>query len=97
MGYPDRRGYFIDILTAVTTGPECVYLQVVLIYLKLRFFDFRQDGNGNGRGVNPAAGFGDGYALDPVDTFLEVKVAVCILAFDEEYHFLIPADITRMR
>ena len=47
-----------------------------------------QHGDGDGGGVDAAAGLGDGHALHAMDTALESELPVNVLPADEEAHFL---------
>ena len=64
VGNADRALGLVDVLTAGTGGTVGIDLEVVGVELKVDLLDFGQDGNRRGRGVYPAAGLRDRYALD---------------------------------
>lgn len=60
--------------------------------MDIDFFGFWEDCDGSGGGMDAAAGFGDGDALDAVDAGLVFEFAIDVCTFDEEGNFFQAAE-----
>ncbi len=85
---PDSGIGPVDMLAAGAGRPVGVDFKVVRIDVDFDVVSFRQDGDGDRRGVDPAAGFGDRDTLDAVDAAFKFESAESTAAFDHEDDFL---------
>jgi hypothetical protein len=79
----DGRVGGVDRLAAGAGGTERVDAEILLFDLDVDFFGFREDGYGDGRGVDAALRFGGGDTLDAVDAGLVLHLSVDALAFHD--------------
>ena len=82
-------------LTLCPPGParaEGVDPQVLVVDLDVDLFGFGQHGDRDRGGVDAAAGFGGGHALDAVHAALVLQLAVDAAPLDHRDDFLEPAD-----
>jgi hypothetical protein len=78
----------VDPLPARTARALHGDFQILRIEVKVDLLRLGQHGDGDGGGVNAAAGLGDGHALHAMDATLEPELPVNVLPADEEAHLL---------
>ena len=75
-------------LAAGTGGTVDLHFDVGRIDLDVHFLHLRKHCHRGGGGMDPAAGFGFGHPLDPVDTGLVLHPGIGTPATDDEVRFL---------
>ena len=82
----------VDVLAAGAGCAVGVDFKLSGVDVDFDFVDLRKHGYGDGGGVDSAAGFGDGHALDAVDAAFVFEAAVGAAAFDGKDQFLVAAE-----
>ena len=93
MGDADGAFGFVDVLAARAGGTVGVDFQVVRVKAKFDLADLGQDGDRGGRGVDPAAGFGDRDALHAVAAGFKLQAGPGALALDDKADLLKAAEL----
>src|SRR5512133_923683 len=88
MRKPDCAIGCVDALAAVACTPIDVNPQILGTNVDIDILGFGQHSYRCRRGVNPPAGFGHRYALNPVHTAFELQLAVSAGTVDLEHDFL---------
>ena len=73
---PDGRGGLVDVLAAGAAGAKMSFAIVVGLDVDFDVFRLGQHGDGGGRGVDAALGFGLGHALHAVAAAFVLQLAI---------------------
>lgn len=82
----------VDVLAAGAARATDFDAEIFGFEFDIDFLGFREDGDGDGGGVDAALGFGGGDALDAVDAGFVFEMAEDLIAGDAEDDFLEAAD-----
>src|SRR5665811_1634351 len=88
VSYANSRICRVNRLTAVSTGPESINLEVVLFNLDIFLLGFRHDSNSSGGSVDSSLALCHRYSLHTMHTRLIFELSISFITSDVKDNFL---------